>query len=368
MWIDTPATRLLKIQYPIIQGPFGGGSSSVELAATVSNLGGLGSFGAQHLTPEEIGDLIMRLRGRTESPFAVNLWVDNADAGMATFDSQAFARHVERLKPVFVALGLDLPAFPNRFGQSFDEQVAALIDAAPPAFSFVFGIPSPDILQACRKRGIVTIGNATTVDEARAIEEAGVDMLVATGAEAGGHRVSFLHAPDTVLMGNFSLLPQVRDAVRLPVIMAGGVSDGRGIAAALTLGADAVQIGTAFLACEESGAVAPHRAALFSESARQTMLTRAFSGRLARTIRSDFAERAASEPGEVAPYPAQGWLVRTLRAAAIEQGRNDLIPLYAGQSASLLRHHHATELFHALVAETDEEFRKAALRSRAEPA
>jgi nitronate monooxygenase len=217
MWTDTPATRLLKIQYPIIQGPFGGGSSSLELAATVSNRGGLGSFGAQHLTPGEIADLVVRLRGRTASPFAVNLWVDNADAGMATFDAESFARHAGRLKPVFAALGLDLPAFPNRFGQSFDEQVAALIDAQPPAFSFVFGIPAPDILQACRKRGIVTIGNATTVDEARAIEEAGVAMLVTTGAEAGGHRVSFLHAPDTVLMGNFSLLPQVRDAVRLPV-------------------------------------------------------------------------------------------------------------------------------------------------------
>jgi nitronate monooxygenase len=167
------------------------------------------------------------------------------------------------------------------------------------------------------------------------------------------------------LTGNFSLLPQVRDAVRLPVIMAGGVSDGRGIAAALTLGSNAVQIGTAFLACEESGAAAAHRAALFSESAGHTMLTRAFSGRLARTIRSDSALRLASKPDEVAPYPAQGWLVRTLRAAAIEQGRSDLIPLYAGQSASLLRHRHATDLFDALVMETDEAFREASLRSRA---
>jgi len=365
MWTDTPATRLLEIEYPIIQGPFGGGASSVELAATVSNLGGLGSFGAQHLAPAEIGDVVSRMREQTASPFAVNLWVDNADAAMASFDSQAFAHHVERLKPVFAALGIDPPAFPNRFGQSFDEQVATLIEAAPPVFSFVFGIPSPDILQACRKRGIVTIGNATTVDEARAIEDAGVDMLVATGAEAGGHRVSFLHAPDAVLTGNFSLLPQVRDAVRLPVIMAGGVADGRGIAAALTLGADAVQIGTAFLACEESGTSALHRAALFSDAANQTILTRAFSGRLARTIRNGFADRVASNPGEIAPYPAQGWLVRALRAAAIEQGRSDLIPLYAGQSASLVRHHQAAELFHALVAATDEEFRKAALRSRA---
>jgi nitronate monooxygenase len=365
MWIDTPATRLLKIQYPIIQGPFGGGASSVDLAATVSNLGGLGSFGAQHLTPAEIAELVARLRKQTAAPFAVNLWIDNADAGMATFDNAAFARHVQHLKPVFDSLGLEPPAFPNQFGQTYEEQVSALIDAAPPVFSFVFGIPSRDILQACKKRGILTIGNATTVDEAQAIEEAGVDMLVATGAEAGGHRVSFLHAADAVLMGNFSLLPQVRKAVSFPVITAGGIADGQGIAAALTLGADAVQIGTAFLACEESGAVAPHRTALFSGSTNQTMLTRAFTGRLARTMRSEFAERAATQrPSEIAPYPAQGWLVRQLRTAAIEQGRSDLLPLYAGQSASLLRHHHAADLFHSLVTETDEAFRKAKSRVR----
>jgi nitronate monooxygenase len=365
MWTDTPATRLLRIRYPIVQGPFGGGSSSIELAATVSNLGGLGSFGAQHLAPDQIVDLVARLRERTAAPFAVNLWVDNEDAAMADFDAKAFACHVERLKPVYAALGLELPAMPNRFGQDFDEQVAALIDAAPPAFSFVFGIPAPAVLDACRKRGIVTIGNATTVDEARAIEEAGVDMLVATGSEAGGHRVSFLTRPDSVLMGNFSLLPQVRDAVRLPVIMAGGIADGRGIVAALTLGADAVQIGTAFLACEESGAGPLHRTALFSEAASQTMLTRAFTGRLSRTIPNGFAERVEDDPEGPAPYPAQGWLVRTMREAAIAQGRSDLVPLYAGQSASLLKHRHAADLFQALVRETDEVFHKAASRSRA---
>jgi nitronate monooxygenase len=363
MWIDTPATRLLKIQYPIIQGPFGGGASSVELAATVSNLGGLGSFGAQNLTPAEIRELVAFMRKQTAAPFAVNLWIDNADAGMATFDNAAFARHAEHLKPVFDSLGLEPPTFPNQFGQAYEEQVSALIDAVPPAFSFVFGIPSSEVLLACKKRGVLTIGNATTVDEAQAIEEADVDMVVATGAEAGGHRVSFLHAADAVLMGNFSLLPQVRKAVNFPVIMAGGIANGQGIAAALTLGADAVQIGTAFLACEESGAVAPHRAALFSDSANQTMLTRAFTGRLARTMRSDFAERVSmQQPSEIAPYPAQGWLVRQLRAAAIEQSRIDLLPLYAGQSASLLRHHHAADLFHSLVTETDEAFRKAKAR------
>ena len=221
MWIDTPVTRSLKIQYPIIQGPFGGGASSVALAATVS-ISGVSDLRRPASGAGRIAELVVRLRQQTAAPFAVNFWIDNADAGMATFDNAAFARHLEHLKPIFDSLGLEPPAFPNQFGQSYEKQISALIDAAPPVFSFVFGIPSLEILRACKKRGILTIGNATTVDEAQAIEEAGVDMVVATGVEAGGHRVSFLHAADAVLMGNFSLLPQVRKAVRFPVITAGG--------------------------------------------------------------------------------------------------------------------------------------------------
>src|SRR5450755_2763223 len=159
MWNETAATRLLKIAYPIVQGPFGGGLSSVGLAATVSNLGGLGSFGAHIFSPGQIGDIVAHLRERTASPFAINLWVDNADPAMAQFDQASFERHVERLRAHYATLGLDLPKYPDRFGRNFDEQVEALIEAAPPVFSFVFGIPSPQVLQACRSRGILTVGN-----------------------------------------------------------------------------------------------------------------------------------------------------------------------------------------------------------------
>lgn len=362
MWNETEATRLLGIAYPIVQGPFGGSLSSVELAASVSNLGGLGSFGAHIFSPGQIRDLVTRIRGRTTSPFAINLWVDNADPAMAQFDQAAFERHVGRLRAHYAALGLDPPNYPDRFGQNFDEQVEALIEAAPPVFSFVFGIPSPRVLQACRSRGILTIGNATTVEEARAIEAAGIDLIIATGAEAGGHRVSFLQPPERSLVGTFALISQVRDAVRIPIVAAGGIADGRGIAAALALGADGVQIGTAFLACEESGASPLHRAALFSDAARHTQLTRVFSGRLARAIRNGYSEEMAAYADDLAPYPAQNWLTSSLRAAAIEQGRSDLLALYAGQSAALLRHHTASELFGALVQETEQAFRTAASR------
>lgn len=362
MWNETDATRLLKIAYPIVQGPFGGGLSSVELAATVSNLGGLGSFGAHIFSPDQIRGLVTQIRERTTSPFAMNLWVNNADPAMAGFDQVAFERHVGRLRAHYASLGLDSPKYPDRFGQNFDEQVEALIDAAPPVFSFVFGIPSQQVLQACRSRGILTMGNATTVEEARTIEDAGIDLIVATGAEAGGHRVSFLRPPEHSLVGTFALISQVRDAVRIPIIAAGGIADGRGITAALALGADGVQIGTAFLACEESGASSPHRAALFSEAAQHTTLTRVFSGRLARAIRNGYSEEMAAYADDLAPYPAQNWLTNSLRPAAIEQGRSDLLASYAGQSAALLRHHTAGELFGALVRETEQALRTAALR------
>jgi nitronate monooxygenase len=362
MWNETAATRLLKIRYPIVQGPFGGGLSSIELAAAVSNLGGLGSFGAQIFTPGQIKEVVTRIRERTTAPFAMNLWVDNADAAMAQFDAEAFERHIGRLRAHYAALGIEPPKCPDRFGQNYDEQVDALIEAAPPVFSFVFGIPSPQVLQACRSRGILTIGNATTVEEARAIEAAGIDLIVATGAEAGGHRVSFLQPPERSLVGTFSLISQVRDAVRIPVIAAGGIADGRGIAAALTLGADAVQVGTAFLACEESGTSALHRAALFSQAAQDTTLSRVFTGRLARAIRSGYSEEMAAYGDDLAPYPAQNWLTNSLRPAAIEQGRSDLLTFYAGQSAALLRHHTAGELFGALVRETEQAFEAATSR------
>jgi nitronate monooxygenase len=362
MWRETDATRLLKIAYPIVQGPFGGGMSSVELAAAVSNLGGLGSFGAHIYEPQQIRDIVARIRERTRSPFAINLWVNNADPELAEFDHAAFEHHVERMRPHYSALGLDPPQYPNRFGQEFEEQVEALIEAAPPVFSFVFGIPSPQILDACRSRGIITIGNATTVEEARAIEDAGIDLVLATGTDAGGHRVSFLAPPEEFLVGTFSLIPQVHDAVRIPVIAAGGIVDGRGIAAALTLGADGVQIGTAFLACDESGASPLHRAALFSDQARHTTLTRAWTGRLARAIRTDFSEEMWADAEDIAPYPAQSWLTSGLRTAAVAKGRADLISVYAGQSAPLLRHHAVSELFGALVSETERSLQIAAAR------
>jgi len=185
------------------------------------------------------------------------------------------------------------------------------------------------------------------------LENAGVDMIVASGFEAGGHRASFLREPEACLTGTMALIPQVVDAVKIPVIAAGGIADGRGIAAALKLGASAVQSGTAFLACEESNATPLHREKLFSTDARRTTLTRGFTGRLARSIHNEIIDALRGKEPVLAPYPVQAWLTAQLRSAALAANRADVISLWSGQGAPLLKHRHAGELLRSLVAETD---------------
>ena len=353
-WTDTSFTRRLGVAYPIIQGPFGRGSSSVRLAAAVSNAGGLGSFGANDLAPEDVLKTAIELRKHTEKPFSLNLWVSTFDDGGDSLDEATYERLLKILTPYYRELGVEPPPKPNGVARNFHDQVAALLEARPPAFSFVFGIPSPQILRQCQKKGIVTIGGAATVDEAAALEAAGVDMIVASGFEAGGHRTSFLRPSEESLIGTFSLIPHIANKVEVPVIAAGGIADGRGVAAALLLGADAAQIGTAFLACEESGAHPLHRKALFQEHSKHTVLTRAFTGRLARGIANRFSSEMKSHESELAPYPAQSWAAAPLRAAALVQRRTDITYFWAGQSASLTRHRKADELFASLVRETEE--------------
>ena len=353
-WTQTEITRRLLIPYPIIQGPFGRGGSSALLAATVSNAGGLGSYGANDQGPAEIIKIAAEIRKLTDKPFGMNLWVSTYDAGGETLAAETCERVTKLLEPYYKELKVDVPPIPNLKPQNFDDQVAALIEAGPAVFSFVFGIPSPGILRACRGKGIVTAGGASTVDEAIACEQAGVDCVVASGFEAGGHRPSFLRPADESLTGTFALVPQIADKAGIPVIAAGGIADGRGIAAALTLGADAVQVGTAFLACDESGASDLHRQLLFREEAKQTGLSRAFTGRLARGVYNRFASEMKAHEPYFAKYPARSWIVAPLRAAALAQGRHDLISLWAGQAAPLCRHHKAKDLFDSLVKETDE--------------
>ena len=343
------ATGRLGIEHPIVQGPFGGGLSSIELAACVSHMGGLGSYGAHMLSPDRIGDVVTALRGKTAAPFAINLWVSDHDPGGRNLSADEFERAFALFEPWFRELGVARPEMPESYHPSFALQVEALLDARPPVFSFVFGIPESRILDECRRLGIVTIGNATTIPEAEALDAAGVDLIVATGAEAGGHRPSFLQRAEDCLTGTFALVPMIVDRVRVPVIAAGGIADRRGVRAATALGAHAVQVGTAFLACEESGTHPAHRERLFGTDAMQTTLTRSFTGRLARGIRNRWTDEMGHDPARLPPFPVQGWFVGQLRSAAIAAGREDLVSLWSGQIAPNLKHRHAADLMAELV-------------------
>jgi nitronate monooxygenase len=348
-WNKTRVSSLLGIEYPIIQGPLGG-LSTQRLAATVSNFGGLGSFGAHGLSPSAIKEVIAEIRALTSKPFAMNLWVSMEDEGAHTSGSEAFSRSLAPLAAHIQNLGGTLPSHQPYVPIKFEDQVRVLLDAEVPVFSFIYGIPPKEILDECHARGILTIGTATTVDEAVALEQAGVDVIAASGFESGGHRGSFLRPAEDSLTGTFSL-PQVADAVTLPVVAAGGIADARGIVAALVLGAEGVQIGTAFLATAESGASVHHRNAILSGKARRTGLTRGFTGRLARGIHNQLLEELNRPGVETLPYPLQRGLVRNLSVLADKTAKTELIPAWAGQSASLSQHSDATALMQTLVSE-----------------
>src|SRR5258708_1480982 len=346
-WNQNRLTAKLGIDYPIIQGPLGG-LSSQKLTAAVSNFGGLGSFGAHSLTPDAIKDVIAEIRSLTSKPFAMNLWVSMEDEGARTSDESAFNRSLAPLAGHLAELGAPRPIYKSYSPIRFEDQARVLLDAKVPVFSFIFGIPPRDILEECRAKKIFTIGTATTPEEAAALRDAGVDALAASGFEAGGHRGSFLRAADDSLTGTLSLVPQIVDIVDVPVIAAGGIGDARGVIAALALGAEAVQMGTAFLACEESGAGVLHREALRGRKAGHTALTKGFTGRLARGIHNRLIEELNKPGTEILPYPLQRGLVRSLSIAAEAAGRSDLVPLWAGQTSNLSTSTHSSPFLTAL--------------------
>lgn len=345
-WPATEAARRLRVSYPIIQGPFGGGPSTVELVAAVSNAGGLGSFGAYGLSAEQIEEVTGEIAQSTPASFAVNLWVGTHDIPESEMSSEQFEEAVARLQPLYEKFGVRAPQYPERFAPSFDEQVEALLRARPPVASFVFGIPEQPVLQACREAGIVTIATASSVEEAVAIDQVGADLIVASGMEAGGHRVSFLHDAESALTGSMALIPLIADNVRAPVIAAGGIADARGVLAALHLGAQGVQIGTAFLVTDESGAADEHKSELLD--ARATQLTRAFTGRLARGVPNTLM-RAVESGAAILPFPYQGYLLGPLLARAQAEGDPELSKLWGGQAAGLARRRSAGDLVESLI-------------------
>lgn len=337
----------LGIEYPLIQAPMAGGATTPELVAAVSNAGGLGSTGAAYLTPEELVRHSRRVRELTDRPFAINLFVPLPPLGPVDPSPMLAV-----LAPHHQELGLPPPQPPVPPLPPFEEQVDAVLESGARVFSFTFGIPSASVLERLRARGVLLAGTATTVHEARLLEDAGVDVIVVQGSEAGGHRGTFAAPFEAAMVGTLALVPQVVDAVRLPVVASGGIMDGRGIAAARVLGASGVQLGTAFLCCPESGVAPVHKAALRQARDDATVITRAFSGRPARGLANALSEQLAHS-ADVLPFPLQHAATTPLRRASAQRGDPRFVALWSGQAAPLLRDLPAAELTRTLISEAE---------------
>lgn len=320
------------------------GASPPALVSAVANAGGLGSLAAALLSPDAIIETVKRTRSLTHQPFAVNLFVLRPQS----VPQEALAHAIALLRPIHATLGLPEPVLPNRFCEDFEDQFAATVEAAPAVASFTFGILSKAEVERLHRTGTIVLGTATTVAEALAWQAVGADAVCVQGAEAGGHRATFLGDFDRSLIGTFSLVPQINARIQVPSIAAGGIMDGRGIDCAIRLGADAAQLGTAFLACPESGIPDCWRDALRSASDDSTRLTTAFSGRPARGLVNTYMELMRSFERDLPPYPFMNALTTPLRRAAAASGRSEYLSLWAGQGAALSRFIPAAQLMSEL--------------------
>jgi nitronate monooxygenase len=345
--MSSPFVNRLGIEHPLIQAPMSG-SSPPALVAAVSNAGGLGSLGAGYLEPQAILEQAAQIRALGDRPYAIGLFVlpDEFDADMV-----AVAKAREQLDALMASEGLDVrTSLPTRWAPRFSDQFAALCEARPAVASFAFGVISQAQLRELQQRDIYVIGTATTVAEAQAWADAGADAVCVQGAEAGGHRGTFLHATEDAMIGLFALLPLTVRAIEIPVIAAGGIMDGRGMLAAEILGAAASQLGTAFLTCPECSAAEAWKRDLPHVEDHQVTTIRGFSGRAARGLRNRFVE-AMPDAVQGLPYPVLNALTAPLRRAAAEAGRGDLLSEWCGQAAGLVRPQPAAELVARLMYE-----------------
>ena len=339
-----PLSRLPFIDIPLVQAPMSG-ATSPQIVAAVSDAGGLGSLPVGYVEPDQIAASIAAVRALTGRPFAVNLFV--ATHGPAS--GEAIARANERLRPYRELLGIPQPPAAAKH-IDFAAQCEAVIAARPAVFRFTFGIPSPAVLAAARAAGIFTIVPPQTLAAALALDAAVFAASFVQGYEAGGHPGPFLEPTQDSNLGTLALCAMTVSAVKLPVLAAGGIGDGRGIAAVLALGATAAQVGTAFILCDESAIAPAYRRALKAAGNQHTTLTRVFSGRTARGIRNRFIDEMTGN-GELAAYPYQHWLTRDIRNAAAAQDLPEFLSLFTGQAVSLARELPARRIVELLMEE-----------------
>ena len=347
-WPTNELTKLLGIRYPILQAPMAG-IGTPELAAAVSAEGGLGSIGGGMLAPEKLREEIRAVRGLGDGPLNVNLFapLEPADPG------DTVERMQQRLAPRRERLGLAERGPVRRPGHGFEDQLAVVLEEGAEVFSFTFGIPPEESMQSLHDAGVKVLGTATTPQEAIELEAAGCDAVVAQGSEAGGHRGTFATSFEDGLIPVAELVPAIAERVEVPVIAAGAIMDGKGIAAALRNGAAGAQLGTAFMATEESGAAPPYVRSLLEASGEQTTITRAFSGRPMRALRTSLVDELEQPDAEIPPYPLQMLAIADLRAAGLEQDELDVVGRLVGEGVGELREGTAAELTRTLVTETE---------------
>lgn len=348
MW-QTRMAEQIGLKFPIIQAPMAGGATTPELVAAVSNAGGLGSLGAGYMNPPELRSALKAIRELTNKPFAVNLFIPGKYHA-TTAQIQESCNDIEQSCP---ELNIQVEALVEPYAPSFEEQINILIEEKIPVFSYAFGLLDAEWIDKFKNNDTFLIGTATTLAEAYALEKSGIDALVAQGSEAGGHRGTFIGKEEDGLIGLFCLVPQLVDQIKIPIIAAGGIMDGRGIIAAFDLGAEGVQMGTAFLSCFETGIPDIYKHTLLTQQQDNTVLTRAFSGKLARGIHNQFIERMDKKKTNILDYPIQNALTTTMRKKAKEKNNIDFMSMWAGQSAPLCRSMPAGELISALVLEAE---------------
>jgi nitronate monooxygenase len=346
MWPRTDLIDLFGITHPIIQAPMGG-FGGPALVAAVSNAGALGSLSCGVMPVQTARDQIEELRRVCNRPFNLNFFVHPAP----NIDAETAERVRDRLAPYYAEFGLGAVPEPSDPLPRFDEkQLQLVLDFRPQVVSFHFGLPPADTIKRIKQTGAVVLSSATTVGEARELEAEGADAIIAQGFEAGGHRGTFTQGDGAGLIGTMALVPQVVDAVGVPVIAAGGIADGRGVAAAFALGASGVQIGTAFLGCPEAVLPSVHRDALHHAADEDTRLTTVFTGRPARALRNRLIDEMGD--AEALAFPAQASVIRPLQQVKNDTARRAFLPLWAGQAAPLVRNLPAATLIDTLVAES----------------
>ncbi|WP_221390878.1 nitronate monooxygenase family protein [Dyadobacter sp. NIV53] len=344
-------TRILKIKYPLVQAPMLG-VTTPEMVAAISNEGGLGSLPVGLLSPEATLELIQKTKTLTDKPFAVNLFaheVPEIDIHAAEILRSKVSEIGDKYSIKYEPVDIEKIRY-----YSWREQIEILIREKVPVVSFTFGLIDKDSIQQLHKNGIIIIGTATSVREAIHLESIGIDIITAQGIEAGGHRGTFLEDEPIPQVGTFSLIPQVADKVKRPILTAGGIMDGRTFKAALILGAQGVQVGTAFVGSDESLAIDAYKKALIASQDTDTVLTCAFSGKLARGIRNTFHNEVQGLDFTYPPYPILNTFTAPIRIASQKNKNKEFTTLWAGQSASMARLKPSAEIFRALIAETEQ--------------